>query len=51
MLETIIGAIAGEPPAQRSELAAQVLTRGKEVEVPAETVLSFQLQQPLQVRS
>ena len=59
VLGTVIGAIAGgasgaaigAAAGAAGGAAAQVLTRGKEVEVPAETVLSFQLQQPLQVRS
>jgi hypothetical protein len=58
ILGTVIGAIAGGASGAAIGAAAgaaggaatQVLTRGKEVEVPAETVLSFQLQQPLQLR-
>ena len=37
-----IGAITGAA----GGAAAQVLTRGKEINVPAETVLTFQLDQP-----
>lgn len=57
VLGTAIGAIAGGASGAAigaavgaaGGAAAQVLTRGKEVEVPAETVLTFQLQQPLQL--
>jgi hypothetical protein len=41
-----IGAIAGAA----AGAGAQVLTRGKTVNVPAETVLTFRLNSPLQVR-
>jgi outer membrane lipoprotein SlyB len=41
----LIGAIAGAVTGG----AAQVLTKGKEVNVPAETVLNFRLDQPLQL--
>jgi hypothetical protein len=41
-----IGAITGAA----AGAGAQVLTRGKTVNVPAETVLSFRLNQPLRVR-
>jgi len=41
-----IGAIAGAA----AGAGAQVLTRGKEVNVPAETVLTFRLDQPLQLQ-
>lgn len=55
VLGTVIGAIAGGGKgAAIGALAggaagggAQVLTRGKEVKVPAETILSFQLERPL----
>jgi hypothetical protein len=58
VLGTVIGAIAGggsgaaigAAVGAAGGAATQVLTRGKQVEVPAETVLSFQLQQPLQLR-
>ena len=40
-----IGAVAGAAAGG----TAQVLTKGKEVKVPAETVLRFQLDQPLQL--
>ena len=58
VLGTVIGAVAGGASGAAigaavgaaGGAATQVLTRGKEVEVPAETVLSFQLQQPLQLR-
>lgn len=58
VIGTVIGAIAGggsgaaigAAVGAAGGAATQVLTRGKEVEVPAETVLSFQLQQPLQLR-
>ncbi|MCW5982880.1 MAG: hypothetical protein KIT09_32625 [Bryobacteraceae bacterium] len=57
VLGTVIGAIAGGASGAAigaavgaaGGAATQVLTRGKEVEVPAETVLNFQLQQALQV--
>lgn len=42
-----IGAIAGAG----AGAAAQVLTRGKEVKVPAESVLTFKLEQPLNLQS
>lgn len=42
-----IGAVAGAAAGG----TAQVLTRGKEVKVPAETVLNFKLDQPLRMRS
>lgn len=55
---TIIGAIAGGGKGAAigaitgaaAGAGAQVLTRGKSVNVPAETVLSFQLNSPLRVR-
>ena len=59
VLGTVIGAIAGG--AKGAVLgavvggaaggAAQVLTRGKEVSVPAETVLTFKLDQPVQLNA
>lgn len=59
VLGTVIGAIAGggsgaaigAAVGAAGGAAAQVLTRGKEVKVPAETVLSFQIQQPIELRS
>ena len=42
-----IGAIAGAA----TGAGVQVLTRGKEVRVPAETVLTFRLDQPLQLNA
>ena len=39
----VIGAVAGAAAGG----TAQVLTKGKEVKVPAETVLNFQLDQPV----
>ena len=42
-----IGAIAGAG----AGAAAQVLTRGKEVKVPAESVLTFKLDQPLNLQA
>jgi hypothetical protein len=56
-LGTLIGAVAGggkgaavgAAVGAAAGAAAQVYTRGKEVNVPAETVLSFQLSQPLQL--
>jgi len=42
-----IGAVAGAATGG----TAQVLTRGKQVKVPAETVLRFQLDQPLRLHS
>ena len=41
----VIGAIAGAAAGG----TAQVLTKGKEVKVPAETVLNFQLDQPIRL--
>lgn len=43
----VIGAIAGAAAGG----TAQVLTRGKEVKVPAETVLKFKLDQPLRLQA
>ena len=43
----VIGAVAGAAAGG----TAQVLTKGKEVKVPAETVLKFKLDQPLDLRS
>jgi hypothetical protein len=43
----VIGAIAGGAAGG----GAQVLTRGKEVKVPAESVLTFRLDQPVQLNS
>jgi hypothetical protein len=59
VLGTLIGAIAGGGKgAAVGALAggvaggtAQVLTRGKQVKVPAETVLNFQLERPLHLLS
>lgn len=56
-LGTLIGAVAGggkgaaigAAAGAATGAAAQVYTRGKEVNVPAETVLSFRLNQPLQL--
>jgi hypothetical protein len=56
-LGTLIGAVAGggtgaaigAAAGAATGAAAQVYTRGKEVNVPAETVLSFQLNQPMQL--
>lgn len=42
-----IGAVAGAAAGG----GAQVLTKGKDVKVPAETVLKFQLQQPLHLKA
>ncbi len=42
-----IGAVAGGAAGG----TAQVLTRGKQVRVPAETILSFQLEKPLHLIS
>jgi outer membrane lipoprotein SlyB len=55
VLGTILGAIAGGGKGAAIGAAAgaaagagvQVLTRGKEVKVPAETQLTFQLDQPV----
>ena len=55
MLGTLVGAIAGggkgaaigAVAGAAAGGTAQVLTRGKEVKVPAETVLHFKLDQPL----
>jgi hypothetical protein len=44
------GAVAGGVIGAGGGAAAQVLTRGEEVRVPAETVLTFRLDQPLQLR-
>lgn len=43
------GAAAGAVIGAGAGATAQVLTRGKEVRVPAETVLTFRLNQPIQV--
>jgi hypothetical protein len=56
-LGTLIGAVAGggsgaaigAAAGAATGAAAQVYTRGKEVNVPAETVLSFRLNQPMQL--
>jgi hypothetical protein len=58
LLGTIIGAIAGGGKGAAIGAAAgagagagtQVLTRGKTVRVPAESLLTFRLEQPLQMR-
>jgi hypothetical protein len=44
------GAAIGAATGAAAGAGAQVLTRGKSVNVPAETVLSFRLNQPLQLR-
>ena len=59
VLGTLIGASAGGGKGAAIGAAVgaaaggttQVLTRGKQVRVPAETVLNFQLDQPLRLRS
>jgi hypothetical protein len=59
VLGTLIGAIAGGGKGAAIGAAAggaaggtaQVLTRGKQVKVPAETILNFQLDQPLRLLS
>jgi len=56
---TVIGAIAGggkgaaigAATGAAAGAGAQVLTKGKEVQVPAETVLTFRLTQPLNLES
>lgn len=45
------GAAAGAAVGAAGGAAAQVLTRGDEVRVPAETVLTFRLDQPLRLTS
>ena len=58
LLGTLVGAIAGGSKGAAVGAAvgaaggatAQVLTRGKEVRVPAETILSFRLNQPLRLQ-
>jgi len=58
LLGTLIGAVAGGGSGAAIGAAVgaaggattQVLTRGREVRVPAETLLTFQLQQPLRMR-
>lgn len=58
-LGTLIGALAGGGKGAAIGAAAgavaggsvQVLTRGREIRVPAETVLSFRLEDPLQLRA
>jgi hypothetical protein len=57
LLGTLIGAVAGggsgaaigAVAGAAGGAAAQVITRGKEVRVPAETVLTFRLDQPLRL--
>src|SRR5437868_952108 len=57
LLGTLIGAVAGGGKGAAIGAAvggaggagAQVLTKGKEVKVPAESVLTFQLSQPMQL--
>jgi hypothetical protein len=56
LLGTLIGAAAGGKGAAVGALAgaavgavAQVMTKGKEVRVPVETVLTFKLEQPLRL--
>ena len=59
VLGTLIGAIAGggrgaaigAATGAAAGAGAQVLTRGKAVEVPAETTLRFKLDQPLELRA
>jgi len=59
VLGTLLGAIAGGGKGAAIGLiagaaaggTAQVLTRGKEVRVPAETVLTFRLDQPIRLQS
>ncbi|MCC6365941.1 MAG: hypothetical protein IT165_20690 [Bryobacterales bacterium] len=43
------GAVAGAAIGAAGGATAQVLTRGQEVKVPAETVLTFRLDQPIQL--
>jgi hypothetical protein len=58
LLGTVIGAIAGggsgaaigAAVGAAGGAAAQVITKGNEVKVPAETVLTFQTDQPLRLR-
>ncbi len=58
VLGTVIGAIAGGGKGAAigavgggaGGAATQVLTRGKEVNVPAETLLTFKLDQPVTLR-
>lgn len=58
LLGTVIGAVAGGAKGAvigavvggGAGAAAQVATRGKEVKVPAETVLTFKLDQPLSLQ-
>jgi outer membrane lipoprotein SlyB len=42
----VIGALAGAA----AGAAVQILTQGKEVKIPAETVLQFRLDEPLQLQ-
>jgi hypothetical protein len=59
LLGTLIGAIAGggkgaaigAATGAAAGAAAQVLTKGKEVKVPAESVLTFRLEQPIRLQS
>jgi hypothetical protein len=59
VLGTLLGAIAGGGKGAAIGMiagaaaggTAQVLTRGKEVKVPAETVLTFRLDQPIRLQS
>ena len=44
------GAAAGAAVGAAGGAAAQVLTRGKEVRIPAETVLTFRLDQPIRLQ-
>ena len=58
LLGTVIGAVAGGGKGAAigavlggaGGAGAQVLTKGKQVKVPAETVLTFQLSQPIRLR-
>jgi len=58
LLGTVIGAVAGGGKGAAigavlggaGGAGAQVLTKGKQVKVPAESVLTFQLSQPIQLR-
>ena len=59
LLGTIIGAIAGGGKGAEIGVlvgaaggaGAQVLTRGRDIQVPAETVLRFRLERPVTLRS
>jgi hypothetical protein len=57
LLGTVLGAIAGggrgaaigAAAGAAAGAGAQVLTRGKEIKVPAETTLTFRLEQPVRL--